>query len=258
MCRLAAYLGPSILLDQFLLQPPHSLIKQSWAPEEMEEAVLNADGFGIGWYINGKHPCTYLNTQPAWADINLQSLSVSISSSLWLANVRSATPGQMTGLANTQPFISGNLIYMHNGYINNFNLGIRQRFHEYLSPEIQAEITGNTDSEYIFALFREHLQKNTRDFPHLFKITMDSLYEILKGETALLNIIISNGSCVYALRHAFDKKCPSLYYTYNDKQFNSASVVASERMTTNKNWQTVPEHSLVILAKEKQPEVLTL
>ena len=258
MCRLAAYLGPSILLEQFLLQPPHNLIKQSWAPEEMEEAVLNADGFGIGWYINEKQPCTYLNTQPAWADINLQSLSLSISSSLWLANVRSATPGQMTGLSNTQPFISGNLIYMHNGFINNFNTGIRQRFHEYLSPEIQAGISGNTDSEYIFALFREHLQKNARDFPRLFKITIESLAEIIKGETALLNIIISDGSCIYALRHAFDKKSPSLYYTNNDKQFNGASLIASERMTLDDNWQTVPEHSLVILSTEKQPEVLKL
>ena len=258
MCRLAAYLGPSILLDQFLLQPPHNLIKQSWAPEEMEEAVLNADGFGIGWYIDESHPGTYLNTQPAWADINLPSLSLSISSSLWLANVRSATPGQMTGLANTQPFTSGNLIYMHNGYINNFNMGVRQRFHEYLSPEIQAGIKGNTDSEYLFALFRHHLQKNTQEITCLFKITMESLVDILKGETALLNVIISDGKSIYALRHAIDKKCPSLYYTNNDKHFYNASVIASERMTTDKNWQPVPEHSLVILNTGRQPEVISL
>lgn len=137
-------------------------------------------------------------------------------------------------------------------------MGIRQRFHEYLSPEIQAGITGNTDSEYIFALFREHLQKNSLDFPHLFKITLESLADIINGESALVNIIISDGSCVYALRHAVDKKCPSLYYTNNDEQFNSASLIASEKMTLNANWHTVPEHSMVILGKERQPELITL
>jgi len=258
MCRLAAYLGPPILLEHFLLQPPHSLIKQSWAPKEMQEAVLNADGFGIGWYQNESRACTYLNTQPIWADVNLEYLSVSLTSPLWLANVRSATPGQMTGLANTQPFVSDNILHMHNGFINDFNPDIRQRFHEYLSPEIQAGITGNTDSEYLFALLRENMEKNKQDFVNLFKLTIASFSKIIKDGSALLNIMISDGNNVYALRHAINKPCPSLYFTHEDDFFTDASLISSEKLTDNDSWQNVPEHSLVILNKGEVPEVISL
>lgn len=48
MCRFAAYLGPEIALDRFLLEPGHSLVRQAAAPKEMHGALLNADGFGIG------------------------------------------------------------------------------------------------------------------------------------------------------------------------------------------------------------------
>ncbi|MEJ2094057.1 MAG: class II glutamine amidotransferase, partial [Gammaproteobacteria bacterium] len=51
------------------------LIKQSWAPKEMAEAVLNADGFGFGWYSDINDPMIYLNTLPIWSDINLESLA---------------------------------------------------------------------------------------------------------------------------------------------------------------------------------------
>jgi glutamine amidotransferase len=258
MCRLAAYLGPPILLENFLVQPPHSLIKQSWAPKEMNEAALNADGFGIGWYQNESRPCTYLNTQPIWADVNLEHLSVSLSSPLWLANVRSATPGQMTGLANTQPFVSDNMLYMHNGFIEGFNPEIRQRFHEVLSPEIQAGITGNTDSEYLFALFRENMKDSKQDFVNLFKSTIASFSKIIKDSSALLNIIISDGSDIYALRHSINNACPSLYFTHKDDLYTDAALIASEKLTENDSWQNVPEHSLIILNKDQEPEVISL
>lgn len=49
MCRLLAYLGKPILLEELILKPEHSLLVQSYQPKELEVALLNADGFGIGW-----------------------------------------------------------------------------------------------------------------------------------------------------------------------------------------------------------------
>lgn len=48
MCRLLGYLGEPILLESILTQPKHSLIVQSYQPQEMQESLLNADGFGLG------------------------------------------------------------------------------------------------------------------------------------------------------------------------------------------------------------------
>ena len=103
MCRLAAYLGPEISLGRFLMEPAHSLYRQSWEPKEMDEAVLNADGFGFGWVNPSKQTAVYTSTQPIWSDTNLASLSNSLHSRYWLANVRSATPGQQITQTNTHP-----------------------------------------------------------------------------------------------------------------------------------------------------------
>ena len=46
MCRLAAYLGPAIALEDIIIAPPHSLIMQSKATLEAKLTV-NGDGFGI-------------------------------------------------------------------------------------------------------------------------------------------------------------------------------------------------------------------
>jgi len=59
MCRLAAYLGTEITLSQFLQEPEHSLIKQSWAPKEMQDGTVNADGYGFAWLSNANIPCVY-------------------------------------------------------------------------------------------------------------------------------------------------------------------------------------------------------
>ena len=157
MCRLAAYLGPEISLGRFLMEPDHSLYRQSWEPEEMEDAVLNADGFGFGWLNPSKQTAIYTDTRPIWSDINLGGLCESLFSPYWLANVRSATPGQQITQSNTHPFKIDQILFTHNGYIENFNPKIRSIFHDILDSAIQAEIKGNTDSEYLFALLRQQL-----------------------------------------------------------------------------------------------------
>ena len=259
MCRLAAYLGSPVFLQRFLNDPPHNLIHQSWAPQEMDEAVLNADGFGFGWYPEPDKPATYLSTQPIWSDINLPGLSSSLSSHLWMGYVRSATPGQMTGLINTQPFRISNLLFMHNGLVRDFTPGVKIRFHEYLAPEIQAGINGNTDSEYLFATLRQQMANQPdQDIPTILINTMSQIKSIVKDNVALLNIIVSDGNNIYAIKHAINGQCPSLYVSLQDTLFPDAVVVASERMTTGPAWQAVPEHSLAILAGNAAPEFVSL
>ena len=49
MCRLVAHpdrRSPSRLL---LVDPPHGLAHQAWAPERQVSGTVNADGFGVGW-----------------------------------------------------------------------------------------------------------------------------------------------------------------------------------------------------------------
>lgn len=259
MCRLAAYLGPPVLLRRFLQDPSHSLIKQSWAPREMSEAVLNADGFGLGWYTEENLPATYLTTQPAWSDVNINGLAASLDRPLWLGCVRSATEGQLTGLVNTQPFVSGSILYTHNGFVRDFNPAFKTRCHETLRPEILAGINGSTDSEFLFAVMRQHFQEsNAPEFRAGLLQGLAGMADIIGEGSALLNFIITDGRQLYAIRHAINADCPSLYFNVADPAFPGASLAASERLTDDANWQPVPEHHLLIISNVDEPELIAL
>ena len=120
MCRHAAYVGPPLGLGAFLDRPAHGLVEQSYHPREMLTAELNADGFGFGWYRESGAAGVYTNSMPIWSDINLAHIGRAFESRLWLGNVRSATPGQPVNQANTHPFLAGNLLFSHNGFIHDF------------------------------------------------------------------------------------------------------------------------------------------
>ena len=259
MCRLAAYIGPTIPLKQFLLDPPHSLVRQSWEPKELHYAKLNADGFGFGWYGLDEAPAIYTNPAPIWNDTNLDYLARSLESDLWLANVRSATQGSAVNQVNTQPFHDADLIYLHNGFIQNFRTHCRSLLEARLDPEFSASIQGNTDSEYLFALFRQLLAEEP-DLP--LEAVLEGLFESLEEwagqQEALLNIVITDGQRLYAARHAFNHDCPSLYYITDDESFPGAQLIASEPLTQADFWQPVPEHHILILDPEQPPELIPL
>jgi predicted glutamine amidotransferase len=70
MCRLAAYLGEPLFLEELIAKPRHSLMHQSLRAEEAK-VQTNGDGFGIGWYGDREEPGVYRDATPAWSDDNL-------------------------------------------------------------------------------------------------------------------------------------------------------------------------------------------
>ncbi len=237
MCRLAAYMGKEIRLDQFLIEHEHSLLKQSWSPKEMQDGTINADGYGFAWLVNDNIVCSYKNILPIWSDSNLQGLGHSLQSRLWMANVRGATPGQGINEANTQPFHNNNLIFMHNGCLKPFDNRIKSGLLENMSTETQADINGDSDSLYLFALLKEYLAKGNTINDAILSL-MDILKDVCDKSSALLNIIISDGNSLYACRSAINASCPSLYYFLG----NTAVWIASEPLSPN-DWITFSENS---------------
>lgn len=259
MCRLAAYLGDPISLQQFLMQPEHSLVVQSWAPQELRYAKLNADGFGIGWYADDGRPAIYTNILPIWSDSNLEHLGRSLENGLWLGMVRSATQGNPVNQANTQPFQDGELLFIHNGYISDFHQGLRPHIECQLRGDIRAAIQGNTDSEYLFALLRQQLADDPDlSIEQALGQLCEQLSQWLDDSEALLNFIVSDGQRLYATRHAHRHECPSLYYTADDDRFPDGQLIASEPLTDSDYWQPVPEHQLLILDPNEPPELIAL
>lgn len=257
MCRLLGYLGESIQLDRILYKPEHSLIVQSYQPKEMHVALLNADGFGVGWYHpqRKENPYTYKNILPIWNDINLPQLGRYVESKGILSYVRSATPGLPVDLGNCQPFVRDRLMFVHNGYIEHFRHKLRGTIRDLLSEEAAIWIQGNTDSEYLCAFILTYLQTH----PHItleeaMGQVINRVGELSKARQLkfITAMIIHTGNRLVACRYSTFEDVPTLYWVRDDPNYPNAVILASEPLFEG-NWKPCPEHH--ILTVEENLEV---
>jgi ergothioneine biosynthesis protein EgtC len=249
MCRLLGYLGSSIQLDKLLYKPEHSLIVQSYKPREMTAGLLNADGFGVGWYHPQKdeNPYIYKNILPIWSDLNLVQLSRYVESRCLLGYVRSATPPLAVDLSNCQPFTNEKLTFIHNGFIHNFRQTLYRPIRTLLDDYSYQFITGTTDSEHIFALIINELRKSPdMTLEKALSNTLDCLTQLAKSLHIYFsaNIILSDGKQIVASRYSNRAPTPTLYWLQDDLLYPDAVIVASEPLF-EANWKSCPEHSII-------------
>jgi len=237
------------VLEDLLYEPEHSLIIQSYKPKEMISGTVNADGFGIGWYHPQKDvkPFTYKSTLPIWNDVNLPSLSRYIESGCILSYVRSATPQQPLDLSNCQPFTYGNLLFTHNGRIDKFHKTLCRPIRNILSDKIYGIISGNTDSEHIFALILNNCQKYPKKtLEQSLYTTLLELQELAESyqTNVYANVTISDGKRLDAARFATKPPAPSLYWLQDKSKDTNPIIIASEPLFSG-NWTNFPENSII-------------
>lgn len=262
MCRLLGYLGPAVELDHLLTKPEHSLVVQSYQPREMTAGLLNADGFGIGWYHPQKRtePFTYKNTLPIWSDVNLPNLSRFVESGCVLANIRSATAGQAVDLSNCQPFQHRLILGVHNGFIANFRETLYRPIRDRLSDTAYRAIGGSTDSEHLFALVIHELEASpelslTEALHRALTILQTLADEQEVGFSA--NLILSDGQQLVASRFSGRSALPSLYWLRDDPLLPQSVLIASEPLFPG-NWIPFPEHSILTVSHDLDIQVQSI
>lgn len=244
MCRLYARVGsPRTLLEQ-MVGAPHSLEVQSYQPKMMAEAILNADGFGLAWY-NGQdaQPARYRSMLPVWSDENFRGFGGQVRSSHVLAYVRSATPGIGAGLSNTQPFVHGNIAFMHNGYLNGFREGVMRRVQRQLGDEAFGLIRGSSDSEHMFALFMDaHLAGASIE--EALRAAVRGAETALEGERALLVLMVSDGERIHALRTGLNGADTPTFFSRAEP---GGGCFASEPLDDESAWLPVADGGLATI-----------
>lgn len=259
MCRLLGYLGPSLRLDHLLSQPEHSLVVQSYQPREMNEGLMSADGFGFGWYPLQRNtdPFTYKNLLPIWNDANLPHLTRYIESDCVLASVRSATPGLAVDMSNCQPFHSGQIMAIHNGYIKNFRQTLYRPIRDRLTDKIYQDVQGITDSEHIFALLMSEWQATPNaTLTHALHKTLQVLTNLMQIHQVAIsaNLVVSDGQQLVASRFASGCPTPSLYWLRDDPSFPDSVIVASEPMFEG-DWHSFPECSVLTVGDDLDVQI---
>jgi gamma-glutamyl hercynylcysteine S-oxide hydrolase len=254
MCRMVAYLGgPEATLSSLVLEPEHSLLVQSYAPKEMMSGVVNADGFGVGWYApwSGDEPAVYRSNGPLWSDRSFASIGPKIRARAILAAVRSATPGLPVEESGTPPFASGPFMFAHNGAIEHFRRTAMRPLRDALSEESYAGLLGTSDSETIFAGLLDRLRGNSGD---LAEATVETIHHVSAactglGVRATLNLGVTAGEGMAFTRYSTEGPGNSLYFIENGEAFPGAVVVASERLDSDAGWRVVPDRHLLTVER---------
>ncbi|PJI93048.1 glutamine amidotransferase [Yoonia maricola] len=244
MCRIAAYTGPDIPLENIIVRPAHSLLEQSQHATEAKLAV-NGDGFGISWYGAYETPGLYRDVLPAWADDNLINLCRMVRSHHFIAHIRASTVGE-TSRANCHPFTFGKWSFCHNGQIPHFK-AIRRRMLAALPDYLFDAMQGTTDSEMIFLIL---LANGLEDDPaEAMRATLDQIGPMGEDGPTKLTCVFSDGQSLYAFRHASSGQAPSLYAS--GILDNGGRSLASEPLCgVALRWTEVPTDTICILTAD--------
>lgn len=245
MCRFLVYKGSDeILLSKLILEPTHSILKQSFDSRlrlDTRRGQNNADGFGIGFYTNpklGAAPCLFTSTTPAWNSPNLTRLASKTASRLIFAHVRATTEGSLSE-DNCHPFYHGSLMWMHNGGLGGWK-HIKRRLGERLADRWYLGVVGGTDSEWAFALFLDVLERMGHDpsaqpdkgfgptvLRRAMLKTIELINELIDGipesviqaenvdTRSLLNFALTDGHSIICTRYISSStdQAASLYYS---------------------------------------------
>jgi gamma-glutamyl hercynylcysteine S-oxide hydrolase len=218
MCRHLGWLGADVTVSSLVLDPPHGLLVQSYAPRRQKHCLLNADGWGVGFFDGpsaGGVPRRWRSAAPLWGDTSFESVAPALRSHCVVAAVRSATVGMPIEISATAPFTDGHWLLSHNGVVDR----------TVLPPTSSAESV--CDSAILAAAI----------FARGLDALGDTIVEIGTADPiARLNILAANGSRLLATAWGD---------TLSILRRDNGVVLASEPYDDDSDWEDVPDRHLV-------------
>ena len=215
MCRHLGWLGESVSVASLVLDPPSGLRVQSYAPRRQKHGLLNADGWGVGFFDSGGQLRRWRSAAPLWGDASFASVAPALRSGCVVAAVRSATIGMPIEPSASAPFTDGQWLLSHNGIVDRAVLPLTSA----------AEST--VDSAVLAALIFERGVDNLGD----------TVAEVAAADPgARLNILAANGSRLLATTWGD---------TLSVLERADGVVLASEPYDDHPDWRDVPDRHLV-------------
>ncbi len=214
MCRHLGWLGAPVSVASLVLDQPSGLLVQSYAPRRQKHGLMNADGWGVGFFDDSV-PRRWRSASPLWGDASFASVAPALTSRCVVAAVRSASVGMSIEPSASAPFTDGTWLLSHNGVVDR----------AVLPASRSAESTN--DSALLAAL--------------IFDRGVDALADTIVGVAAddpyaRLNILAANGSRLVASTWGD---------TLSVLRRDDGVVLASEPYDDDPAWQEIPDRHLV-------------
>jgi predicted glutamine amidotransferase len=217
MCRVLAYLGEPILLEDLLYKPDVSFVNQTHQAALLHRLNLAGSGF-LAWDAQSERPelpFVYRSTQLPIYDRNLRALAAKVRATCLLGHLRGVAYDVSSTISeqNLHPFFFANtrLALAHNGQLARFD-EMKFAFLPYIKPELARVIRGTTDSEWVYALLLSQLEDPLADLNvqdicagviKTFKV-IDRTRQALGIRTfSPMNLFLSDGNDIVATCYTF-------------------------------------------------------
>ncbi|BDM70977.1 gamma-glutamyl-hercynylcysteine sulfoxide hydrolase [Streptomyces nigrescens] len=234
MCRHIAYVGPPVPFGQIVLEPPHGLYRQSWAPRHQKHGTVNADGFGVGWYApDDPVPARYRRAGPIWADDQLPDLARVVRTGALLAAVRDATVAGPDAEAAAAPFAGEGHLFSHNGAVAGWPDSLAP-LAAALPPEELLRLQARCDAAFVWALVRHRLTRGD-ELGDALADTVTAVAGAAPGSR--LNLLLTDGTTIAATSWG-----DTLYHLALP---GGGRVVAAEPYDDSPHWAEVPDRTLL-------------
>lgn len=234
VCRHLAYLGPPVPLAALLLEPAHSLLRQSWAPLDMRGGgMVNADGFGAGWYVPGRRePVRYRTDRPMWTDASFPALAATTDSGAVLAAVRSASVGMPVMTTACAPFTGGRWLFSLNGRVTGWPGSVAALAAELPVTDLLT-LDAATDAALLWALVQHRLRAGA-DAAGAVAAVLGAVAAAAPGSR--LNLLLTDGEQIVATAWT---------HSLSVRTEPDAVTVASEPLDELPGWVAVPDGHLL-------------
>jgi gamma-glutamyl hercynylcysteine S-oxide hydrolase len=248
VCRLLAYLGAPTSPRDLVFGGDHSLYEQSWAPAELISGSVNADGYGIAWYANGR-PARIAEARPIWYDSDLRDTLAAVESGVVIAALRNGTPGIPVDRSGLLPLVHGDWSFVLNGYVPDFRSSHMRAMRSALPDDLYAALRGTSDSETLFLLTVAEVRDGSTLVEALTAVTL-LVCERVGTQEAQLNMVITDGVSIGAVRTSSVLRTNSLYAAERPPFASGGVVLASERPETSDAWVPVEPHTSLSVAAD--------
>jgi glutamine amidotransferase len=243
MCRLMAYLGEPISPSELVFGGAHSLYEQSWAPRELLSGSVNADGYGVVWYADGR-PARIAEPRPIWHAPELPRTLSALRSRCVVATLRNATAGQPVDRAGLLPLVYDRWCFVLNGFVPDFRASHMRALRAALPDDLYAELIGASDAETLFLLAVSSLREGASMVEALERVVR-AVADRVGRQEAQLNMVLSDGERIVAARSSTVLLTNSLYLARRPPFAPVGSVLASEAPDPGAVWEAVDGHSWI-------------
>lgn len=232
----------------------------------LKEAAPTSMGWGIGFYEDSE-PLVRKSPKETRNDVDLLGVISETRSDLLIGHVREATVGSLRA-ENTHPFRFRNWLFAHSGTLRRFS-DIRKQMEETMPAFLYRSLGGDTDSEVFFHVILAFLHDARKlDDPRLdADVISETLIKTLSMTDELeakagsdipsnVNILISNGNCLVALRRS---SVELRHMTYESPRRDGikprAVLIGCEHTSVGESWVTMPNQSVVKVSRNLDVEV---